>query len=223
MKFIIRVILISVLFISSLSIKSYSQFDSIAVAILDSMSNTIGELETCSFRFAANYDIVNEYYGTIVHSESGEMFLKGPDKLMVEKKGDKGHVKVQYNGKTFSYYSFDKNHYSTIPAPETIIETIDSISDAYGVEFPAADVFYPDFVEELLDISNSMIFLGPTMIGRIECYHIAGVTDNFTYQFWIMTEKDSFLPMKMMIIYTNQPEKPRYDALYYEWKLNPEL
>jgi hypothetical protein len=222
-KFTVSALLSMVLLLSLFPAKSYSQIDTLAVAILDSMSNNIGELETCSFRFAVDYDIISEDYGMITHSDAGTIFLKGPDKILMERQGDKGHKKFFYNGKTCSLYSFDRNNYATIPAPTTIIETIDSISMAYGVEFPAADVFYPDFVDDILDISDRMIYLGLTMIGIRECYHVAGVTDDFTYQLWVMTEKDNFTPMKLSIVYDKKPGKPRYSALYYDWKLNPEL
>ncbi|MCU0373231.1 MAG: DUF2092 domain-containing protein [Ignavibacteria bacterium] len=222
-KIIFTAFLLLTLSFSAIPGKSYSQIDTLAVAILDSMSNNIGELETCSFRFALDYDIFSENYGMITHSDAGTIFLKGPDKILMERQGDKGHKKFFYNGKTCSLYSFDRNNYATIPAPPTIIETIDSISNAYGVEFPAADVFYPDFVDDLLDVSDRMIYLGLTMTGIIECYHVAGVTDDFTYQLWIMTEKDNYTPVKLSIVYDKKPGKPRYSALYYDWKLNPEL
>jgi len=222
-KKIISSLIFALILFFSLTVKSYSQIDSLAVEILDSMSNMIGELETCTFRFSVEYDILDDNYGAITHSDAGTMYLKGPDKFLVEKKGDKGHKKVFYNGKTFSVYSFDKNNYATIPAPATIIETIDSISQAYGVEFPAADVFYPDFVDDLIEVSDKMIYLGLTMMGPKECYHIAGVTGEFTYQLWILTEKDSFIPFKLSIVYDKRPGKPRYSALFYDWKLNPEL
>jgi hypothetical protein len=61
------------------------------------------------------------------------------------------------------------------------------------------------------------------MTGIKECYHIAGITDDFTYQLWIMTEKDNYTPIKLSLVYDKKPGKPRYSALYYDWKLNPEL
>lgn len=210
--------LLSIL-LTIIACKSFAQYDSIAIGILDSMENEISDLETCSFRFTSEYDISNDVYGLITHTESGSMFLKGPDNMFVEKKGDKGHKQFFYDGSNFSLYSFDKNQYASVPATMTLIELIDSVSSYYGVEFPGADIFYPDFVDNLLMTSNNLIYLGLTLIGETECYHIAGATDEFTFQFWIKDEEPA-LPLKMSLVYFNDPGSPRYQILFYDWKLN---
>ncbi|MBK8550504.1 MAG: DUF2092 domain-containing protein [Ignavibacteria bacterium] len=202
--------------------KSYAQYDSIAVAILDSMSNEISELETCSFRYTSEYDIPNDEFGLITHSESGIVYMKGPDKIFVEKKGDKGHKSFFYNGKTMLLYSFDKNQYASAPATMSLIELIDSISSYYGVEFPGVDVFYPDFVDNLLETSNNLIYLGLAMVGNTECYHIAGARDDMTFQFWISPDKYSLL-VKMSIVYLTKPEDPRYSIVFSDWKLDENI
>lgn len=80
-----------ILLITLIAGRSFAQYDTIAVAILDSMSYNIGNLESCSFRFDSDFDIPSEEYGLITHSESGIILLKAPNKMYVEKKGDKGH------------------------------------------------------------------------------------------------------------------------------------
>ena len=52
-------IILIITVITAISEKSYAQYDSIAVAILDSVSDKIGVLETCSFRFDSEFDISN--------------------------------------------------------------------------------------------------------------------------------------------------------------------
>lgn len=211
-----------VLFLTVFAGKSYGQYDSIAVAILDSMSNEISKLESCSFKFFSEYDIPNDEFGLITHSESGTVYLKGPDKMLIEKKGDKGHKNFYYNGNAFLLYSFDKNQYATVPASMSNIELIDSLSSLYGVEFPGADILYPDFVDNLLETSNNLIYLGLTSVGDKECYHIAGARDDMTFQFWIDADKYS-LPVRMSLVYITKPESPRYSIVFTDWKLNENI
>ncbi len=211
-----------ILSITAITAKSNAQYDSIAVAILDSVSDKVSLLETCSFRFDSDFDISNNEFGLITHTESGKVYLKGPDKLCIERKGDRGHRKFYYDGKTFSLYSFDKNQFASAPATMSIIELIDSVSSYYGVEFPGSDIFYPDFVDNILATSNNLVFLGLTLIEDTECYHVAGATDDMTFQFWIKTDSPG-LPLKMSIVYINKPEKPRYSIRFSDWKLNEDI
>ncbi|HRB00855.1 MAG TPA: DUF2092 domain-containing protein [Ignavibacteria bacterium] len=196
--------------------KSYSQFDSLAISILDSMSDRISELETCSFKYYSEFDKNSEEYGMVTHSEFGKVFLKGPDKLFIEKKGDKGHNKIFYNGNLFLLYSIDKNRYASMPTTMTLIEFIDSVSSTYGVEFPGADVFYPDFVDHILENSDNLICLGLTMVGEKESYHIAGTKEDITFQIWVSSD-GKFQPLKMMIDYILKPDTPRYRIVFADW------
>jgi len=215
-------IILIITVITAISEKTYAQYDSIAVAILDSMSDKISVLETCSFKFDSEFDISNSEYGLITHTESGNIYLKGPDKLCIERKGDRGHRKFFYDGKTYSLYSFDKNQFASAPATISIIELVDSLSSYYGVEVPGIDVFYPDFVDNILETSNNLVFLGIVMIEDTECYHVAGAADDMTFQFWIKTQPPG-LPVKMSIVYINKPEKPRYSIRFSDWRLDEDI
>ena len=211
-----------ILSITAVTANSYAQYDSIAVAILDSVSDKISVLETCSFKFDSEFDISSSEYGLITHTESGNIFLKGPDKMTIERKGDRGHRKFFYDGKTYSLYSFDKNQFASGPATISIIELIDSLSSYYGVEVPGADIFYPDFVDNILETSNNLVYLGIVMIEDNECYHVAGAMDDMTFQFWIKTISPG-LPLKMSIVYINKPEKPRYSIRFSDWRLDEDI
>jgi hypothetical protein len=102
------------------------------------------------------------------------------------------------------------------------MEMIDEFHDKYGIDFPAADVFYADFVDQILDISNALAFLGVTTVDDKECFHIAGATDSLTYQIWVAKD-ESFLPVKIGIVYVMKPGSPQYEAMYSGWELNPAI
>src|SRR4030095_16912581 len=199
-----------------------AQIDSAAVVILDSMSNVVTELESCSFMLKTEYDIYNTQLGLIKHSDNAKVYLKAPDKMLVNRRGDKGIKDFYYDGKNFIYYSADNNQYATLPAPPTIMETIDSISSYYGVEFPAADIFYTDLVDTILAKSDILTYLGETEIDDKICFHIAGTTDEMSYQIFV-ADDGSFLPVKMIIVYTGSTGNPQYEAIFKDWSLNPVL
>lgn len=219
----IRKILIPVFFILLLlQAETRAQYDTVAILILDKMSDMIVDLDACSFKFETQYDVYNDELGLIKHSDIASVYLKGPDKLMVNKRGDRGHKGFWYNGSKFNYYSYDANQYATIDAPSGIIEMIDQVNKEYGVDFPAADLFYPSFVDDILITADYLRYLGLTNVDGKECFHIAGTSDDNTFQIWVAND-EFFLPVKMALVYTNQTGNPQYEAVFKDWCLNPVL
>jgi len=198
------------------------RIDTVAVSILDKMSAMIGELSSCSVNIRSNYDVNSKELGLIKHSDEQQLYLHGPNQLLLKSEGDQGSRDFYFDGKTLSYYSMDKNQYGQIDAPVNVIEMIDTVNKLYGIEFPAADFFYPTFVDDILADSKTVVYLGLTKVDGRECYHIAGATADRTYQFWIAD--DAFtLPLKMVIVYTSKEMHPQYEATLSGWQVNPSL
>jgi hypothetical protein len=195
------------------------RIDSTAVFLLHRTGETLQDIKSCSFTAVTTYDIPNESLGLIKHAITDKVAIKFPDKMKVTSTGDKGNRGLWYNGKKLNYYSFDNNTYGFTAAPGSVIETIDEVSKKYGIEFPGADFFYPAFLEDLLSEKGSLIFLGKTIVDGRECFHIAGSDKTKSFQFWIGSD-DLFLPVKMVIIYTSDKDKPQYEALYKDWTIN---
>lgn len=195
------------------------RIDSTAVFLLHKTSETLQDITSCSFTAVTTYDVFNEHLGLIKHALNEKVTMKFPDKMKVVSSGDKGNKGLWYNGKTLNYYSFDNNTYANTAAPGSIIETIDQTSKKFGIEFPGADFFYPDFLQDLFAEQGNLIFLGKTIVDGRECFHIAGSDKTKSFQFWIGND-DLFLPVKLVIIYTNDKEKPQYEAIYKDWIVN---
>lgn len=201
---------------------STRRIDTVAVSILDKMSAMIGDLTSCSVTIESNYDMVSRELGLVKHSDKQQLFLHGPNKMLLRSEGDKGSRYFLFNGKTLSYYSMDKNQYSQIQTPASLIEMIDTVNKLYGIEFPVADVFYPSFVDDILAESKQLTYLGLTQIDGKECFHIAGTAADKTFQFWISNDA-WYLPVKIVIIYTSKELNPQYEAELSDWQVNPNL
>ena len=198
------------------------KIDTVAVSILDRMSAVLGELNSCSVTVKSNYDINSKQFGLIKHSDEELLYLHGPDKLLVKADGDKGNHTLLYNGKKFTIYSLDKNQYGEIDTKSTLLDMIDSVNKVYGIEFPASDFFYPGFVDDIISESKTLAFLGMTRVNDKDCYHIAGTAKDKTFQFWI-SDDAYYLPLKMVIVYTNKQNNPQYEATLTNWQINPDL
>jgi len=204
-------------------VKAQTQrIDSSAVFILHRTTESLQYIKSCSFKAVLTYDIFNESLGLIKHSVNEKVSIKFPDKMKITSTGDKGNRSLLYNGKNLNYYSFDNNTYAATTAPKSVIETIDEASKKFGIEFPAADFFYESLLEDLKSENGSLIYLGKTILDDKECYHIAGTDKNKSFQFWIGND-DFFLPLKLVIVYTNDKDKPQYEAVYKDWIINPDF
>ncbi|HXB30469.1 MAG TPA: DUF2092 domain-containing protein [Puia sp.] len=196
--------------------------DTIAVAILDRMAAMIGDLGSCHVTVSSHYDVQSQHLGLVKHEDEEELYMQGPDKLLIRAEGDRGSRSIYYNGKTLTYYSMETNRYAALQLSSPIMEMIDTVNKLYNVDFPAADFFYPSFVDDILSESKNIIYLGMTKVDGKNCFHIAGTTTDKAYQFWVSDDALN-LPMKMVIIYTNRNMNPQYEAVLSGWQINPVL
>lgn len=217
-----------ILFGSCLFLFSWAVFaqerniDPDAVLILDRMSDVIGDLESVSFKLSSNYDAIDHAETRSKKHYLSDVYMVGPDKMMINTEGDKGHRQYFYNGNTLTYYSQDENNYGTIETPSNILQTIDSVYNAYAIDFPASDFFYPTFTDDMIENSSEISYLGNTEINGVECYHIQSVGKEINVQIWISNDGLS-LPLKYLIVYNQLKGNPQYEATFTDWQINPTL
>lgn len=198
------------------------QYDSIAVLIMDRMSDVIGDLESCSFKLNTATDLNDPVNGFVKHFTDYEVYMSGPDKMLVNAHGHKGHRQFMYNGLELVYYSFDENNYGILQTPGSTIRTMDSVNTHYGIEFPAADFFYPAFTDDLLEDAENVRYLGMNNIHGKEYFHILAVGKKINLQFWVSNDAYN-LPAKFVITYKTEEGSPQYYASFSDWQINPTL
>lgn len=195
--------------------------DSVAILIIDRMSDVIGDLRSCSFHLTTSHDITDTV-GVIKKFTSYDVYMGGPDKMLVNAHGWRGHRQFMYNGTNLAYYSFDENNYGILSVPSNVIEMIDSVHHMYDIDFPAADFFYPAFTDDLLEEADSVLFLGMDVIENKEYFHILATSKERTFQFWINNDAYN-LPAKFVITEKTKAGNPQYAASFSDWIINPDL
>src|SRR6185436_16865333 len=137
-----------------------------ALTVLNRMADNIGALHSCSFRLGVSYDTWDAEAETLVKlHNTHEVFLVGPDKMLVNTTGDAGHRGFWYDGKQAYSYWYGENNYGRVSAPSNIIDMIKRIHEAYAVDFPAADLLYPTFVDDLIAQSQRITLRNLVRIG----------------------------------------------------------
>ncbi len=211
---------ILIFFISFCFQAQNKRVDSVAIAILDRMTDIIGDLNSCSFQLERSLDVKNEF-GWEKKYSIDEVYLQAPNKMLVEIEENQDHRGYWYNGELLVYYSFKENNYSVLEAPSTIIDMIDGIHQNFGIEFPAADIFYPEFTKDLMVEYDNIIYLGEKEIDGQVCYHIMAVDKNINLQLWI-SNSSYMLPKKMVVINKDENNK-QYEVTFKNWQLNQEI
>ena len=199
-----------------------SKYDPTAILLLDRMSNIIGEMTSCSFKTSVSQDVSDPDFGPVKKFSQSEIFMVGPDKMMLNYFGTKGHRQCWYDGKQFAIYDFEEKNYGLVPAPGNIISMIDSIHEHFEFDFPAADFFYPAFTDDLMQSSDRIAFLGRTDVNGWECFHILAKNATMTSQIWISNDAYN-LPMKYVITYDSKPGHPQYECTFTDWQVNPNI
>lgn len=206
-----------------LSFSGYAQpakCDSVSVLLMDRMSDFIGELQSCSYKLNVGEDTDNEDNIMVKKFSEDEVYMVGPNKMLVNINGNKGHQTYLFNGSQLAYYSHDENNYGIIDAPGNIVETIEQVNADYDIEFPAADFFYPAFTDDLIAGSNQIKYIGKSVINGMECFQLLAIGTDFDFQFWISNDGYN-LPMKFVYVYKNKKGTPQYEGTFSEWKINP--
>lgn len=216
----IKKLLFALIIPFSVFAQSAKKVDSVAVLILDHMSDVIGDLGSCSFHLSVSADVMEYGNGMEKKFTEDDVYMVGPNKMLVQSKGTGFHKGYWYDGESVVYYSYNENNFAVMNAPPTIMETIDSINKTYGIEFPAADFFYPTFTDDVLDNFNQVLFLGNKKVNGKDCFHILASNAKMTAQLWI-TNDAMMLPEKFVITYKEKDQSPQYEATFSDWKLNP--
>jgi hypothetical protein len=219
---IIYYLTVVIVLINFRAIAQESDYDTTAILLLDRMGEVIGDLQSCSFSVSTSFDQPGDEIGLIKYFIVHQVYFSGPDKMLINSNGDKGHSGFWYNGKQLAYYSYSENNYAIIEAPSTTIATIDTVNKTYGIEFPAADFFYPSFTDDLIEHNDQIKFIGKSKIEDIDCFHIVAKNKDIITQIWI-SDDAFFLPVKLVISYSKTIPNTQYEATYSDWVLNPDL
>lgn len=199
-----------------------SQVDPSAVILLDRMSEIIGDLNSCSFTVHTSNESFSSGEGFIKSFNKHEVYMAGPDKMHVLNEGSNGKTGYWYNGDLLLYYAVNTNQYGFIETPNTIIETIDFVSQEYELEFPAADFFYPGFTDDLLETHERVSYKGLVKLNGVEAHHIVAFGKESNVQIWI--SNDTFtLPLRYLIHDLTTDKPLQFEGVFSNWSLNPIL
>jgi hypothetical protein len=195
--------------------------DPAAIKALEGMSAYLRTLKTFQVQANTATDDVLENGLTVQRTAKTVIAVQMPGKLFAETSSDRQSRSYIYDGKTFTLYARRAGYYATVPAPATLRELADVLSDNYEIEIPLADLFLWGAPGWSPGDITAAVDLGPSEVGGTTCEQYAFRQEGVDWQIWI--QKGDFpLPRKLVITTTDDEARPRHMAMY-TWNLAPSV
>ncbi len=213
------VVLITVVALMSCGENKSGFYDQSAIQALDKLSETIGNLSSASFTI--NTEIVTNDGATDTIVKQSDVYLSGSNQMYVYFSRADVRKGYWYKDAKLSVLDFDHDQYDEVPAPATIMETIDSIHNRYNIDFPAADFLYPTLTDDLMAQFDTIAVLGSKVIDDVSCKEINATNANLDV--YMLIDEATNLPKQLEIYHLGERNGETFIATYSNWRTNPNL
>jgi hypothetical protein len=194
--------------------------DPAAVAALNRMSAYLRTLT--QFEITANnaVELVLDNGQKIENDRVVTYKAKFPDRFFIEQASDQRVRQYIYDGKQLTVSAPELGVYSTVPAPPTIVQTVNAAEEKYGVDVPLADLFRwgaagGDTPREL----KSGVHVGTATLDGVKTDQYAFRGPKVDWQIWI-AQGDKPLPVKVVVIGLEDPAHPAFISRL-TWNTSP--
>jgi hypothetical protein len=193
-----------------------------ALQALQRMSSFLSTLNSFEAESHTSLDLVTMDGQTIQLDGVANYKVLRPNSFVIDVSSDLKKRRFIYDGKNFTVYSPELGYYATVAAPPTIRQTLDTISERFGITLPLEDLFrWNDPNNPRRESLTSGFWVGTATIDGVETDQYAFRGPQADWQVWIQ-KGDQPLPRKLVIIDRTDPARPAYSARL-TWTLNPTL
>jgi hypothetical protein len=156
---------------------------------------------------------------TIQFNSKVDLVAARPNRMRIEVTDDAGHRFFFFDGKNFTIFGQIVNYYASVPAPPTLAELADDLSDKYGIELPLVDLFQWGTNDANIKKIKTAMNIGPSAVEGVTCEQYAFRQEGVDWQIWI--ELGEFpLPRKLVIRTLTDDAKPQHREVM-NWNLAP--
>jgi hypothetical protein len=192
-----------------------------ATEVLRSMADAL----TAAKRFSLEAQITNETFLSngqgIELATDVRVTLRRPNGVLVDRRTDKYHRRLHFDGSTVVMDDVDQNLYATKELSGTVDDLLDALFERFGVNVPLADLVVRDPYTSLSQYADTVLYVGVSRVRGIPCHHVAFTNDVLDWQVWIQSEGPP-LPRKMVLVHKDEPGMPRFSAFITKWDLAPD-
>lgn len=190
--------------------------------VMKQMSQYLNTLGQFTIHLENTEDKLAAYGRQIQYGNTVDVYVRRPDRLRADIKGDDRYQQFFYDGKKLTLFDRDAGLYSTIQAPPTLEATLDFAREHYGINMPAADIVAKNTYDILMENVSYAEYIGLHKVGGIQCHHLLFSQDEVDWQIWIEDSKTP-LPRKIIITEKLVTGGPQFTTIFSNWNLSPQL
>ena len=191
-----------------------------AIEAIKDMSTYLVSLNTIAITSQGSLDVVTNDGQRIQLDGTTNYKVRKPG-FVIDYRSDIKNRRFIYDGKNFTVYSPTLGYYSTVAAPATNREVLDTIYNKYGIALPLEDLFRwgdgsnADRIQAL----KSAYEVGSATIDGVATDHFAFREADVDWEVWIQ-KGDQPWPRKFVIVDRTDPARPTFTARL-SWQMNP--
>jgi hypothetical protein len=200
--------------------RAQTEIEPAAVETLRRMTEYLGSLDRFSVETDNALEDVLVSGQKIQYDFSGSVLIERPDKLRVERAGDRVDQLVVYDGKTLAIHDRIGGYYALAEAPAELDGLLHFARDTLDLVPPSGDLIYTNAYELLTGSLTSGFVVGKSMIDGVRCDHLAFRNPAVDWQIWI-ADGDEPLPRKYVVTTRDDPAHPQYEIRMRRWNIAP--
>lgn len=188
-----------------------------AKAILKAMSDHVSAQQTIQLTFDSDIEIITPQLEKIQFTNSGDLLMSRPDKLVAHRVGGYADVALYFDGKTATVYGRNINAYAQFEAPGNLDQLFERLRAGYGVALPGADFLLTNSYDVLVAGVIEAKHMGRGIIDGVECEHLAFRNVDTDWQVWVEVGANP-VPRKIVITSKTMAAAPQYTFRVKSWK-----
>ena len=191
-----------------------------AIQALKDMSNFLMSATTLGLTSQGSLDVVTNDGQRIQLDGVTTYKIRRPG-FVIDYKSDIKSRRFIYDGKNFTIYSPQLGFYSTVAAPKTNREVLDTIYNKFGIRLPLEDLFrWGEGVNaDRIRALKSAYEVGSATIDGVPTDHFAFREAEIDWEVWVQKGAQPW-PRKLVIVDRTDPSRPTFTARL-TWQMNP--
>jgi hypothetical protein len=190
--------------------------------VLRQMCDYLRSLKEFSFKGEVTDDHTYSGGNKLQFAFGVEGYVKRPDKIRINAKGDQQNKEVLYDGKTFTIYDTGKNFYVNATMPATIDEALAKLNSDYNIRLIVADLAKTNLFDSITEGVTDQVNVGEGTVFGVKCQHIAFDKKKIEVQLWV-EDSDKPVLRKAVITFKDVEFSPQWTLYLTEWNVSPQL
>jgi hypothetical protein len=160
----------------------------------------------------------------VEHGTRFTVLIKRPFQMKwVQNSRDGSVSEINFDGETITMSTVVEGQhvYDTVPQPGDVNESLEFLASQFNIRRDLEFLLSVELTQSLSRMQSG-VNLGKSLIGEVQCDHLAFRTENKDGQAWVARGSEP-APWRILVTHRLEPLKPRLWVQFAEWNFNPEF